>query len=223
MKIAVVIPWRETPSRLPLKEYVTDWYSKNLPEAKIIFSDSGHEQFNLSASRNLGAKEVLGYDIVIHNDADTIPDKNSLLEGIEKTYESGYFCNPYNDYRFIDAEETQKVLDGVVSIETAQHQRIGGACSGIVITTPQTWETIGGFDEGFKGWGYEDAAISAAHSTLMDQDFLWVSGPAYAMSHVVSEKVPELIGYNRERVEQYLLAMKNKDKKLMTRLVKGIV
>jgi len=223
MKIAVVIPWRETPSRLPLKEYVSNWYINNLPNAKIVYSDSGHQDFNISASRNLGAKAVLEYDVVIHNDADTVPNKQSLLQGISQTYDSGYFCNPYDDYRFIETEETQRVLSNLIKIEEAKHTRIGGACSGVIITTPKTWKAIGGFDENFRGWGYEDAAISAAHSTLMEQDFLSVPGAAYAMSHDVTVKKRKLLGYNKKRVKKYLLAMTNNDKELMAKLVEEVI
>ena len=223
LKIAVVIPWREYESRLPLKEYVHNWYLQNLPDAKIVYADSGHEIFNLSASRNLGAKKVLDYDVVIHNDADTVPYKESLLMGIVQTYNSGYFCNPYDHYKSFDIEETKKILNNSIPIEYAEYVKIGGACSGIVITTPKTWNKIGGFDENFKGWGYEDAAIAAAHSVLMDHEFLSIPGPAYSLGHVVSEKTPQLLGYNRKRVEKYLIAMTNKDKDLMNKLVKGVI
>jgi hypothetical protein len=214
IKIAVVIPWRKTKSRLPVKNYVEAWYSKNLPEAKIIYSDSGHKHFNLSASRNAGAKQVLDYDIIIHNDADTIPNIESLLEGIKQTYETGYFCNPYDDYHMINTANTYRVLDGLETPESADYEHIAGACSGVVITTPKTWKLVGGFDERFLGWGYEDVAIAVAHATIMDHGFLIIPGPAYAMSHDVAPKPKKLLNLGKKRLEKYMEAMCDKDSML---------
>jgi predicted glycosyltransferase involved in capsule biosynthesis len=211
IKVAVVIPWRETKSRLPVKNYVEAWYRKNLPEAKIIYSDSGHKHFNLSASRNAGALQALDYDVIIHNDADTIPNKKSLIKGIKKTYETGYFCNPYDTYHMINTANTYRVLDGLNSPETADYEHIPGACSGVVITTPNTWKVVGGFDENFLGWGYEDVAIAVAHGTMMDHGFLIIPGVAYAMSHDVAKKPKNLLNHGKKRLEKYMLAASNKE------------
>ena len=217
MKIAVVIPWRETKSRLPVKNYVGAWYSKNLPEAKIIYSDSSYKHFNLSASRNAGAKLALDYDIVIHNDADTIPNIESLLEGIKQTYKTGYFCNPYDNYHMINTANTYRILSGLETPESSDYEQIHGACSGVIITTPKTWELVGGFDENFLGWGYEDVAIAVAHATIMEHGFLIIPGAAYAMSHDVAPKPEKLLNHGKKRLDEYMAAMSNKE--LMLNLI----
>jgi predicted glycosyltransferase involved in capsule biosynthesis len=219
MKIAVVIPWRETPSRLPLKEYVDAWYRSNLPEAKIIYSDSGHTPFNLAASRNAGAKQVLDYDVIVHNDADTIPDLECLLKGIEKTFKAGLFCNPYTNYYTINPDSTKKVLNGDVAIENSEYEQVHGACSGVIITTPKAWELVGGFDENFVNWGYEDVAIKTAHTVILDHDFLTIPGDVYAMSHEGADKSPQLLSVGLKRLEEYFKVSNNKE--LMLDLVKN--
>lgn len=219
MRIAVVIPWRATESRIPLKNYVDNWYSKNLPEAKILYTDSGHQKFNISASRNIGAKKTMDYDIVIHNDADTIPNIDSLRIGIKKTYETGYFCNPYDQYHMIYLSETKPVIDGSIDIENAQHDFVKGSCSGVIITTPATWEKIYGFDENFIGWGYEDLAIRVAHESIMGHGFTRIPGKAYALAHDISDIDQDLVKVNKKRFDLYVHAKNNKQ--LMIDLVSG--
>jgi hypothetical protein len=219
MKIAVVIPWRETPSRLPLKNYVDAWYKTNLPKAKIIYSDSKHEKFNLSASRNAGASQVLDYDIIIHNDADTIPNLECLRKGIKESFKTGLFCNPYTNYYTINPISTKKVLSGDVTLENSQYEQVHGACSGVIITTPKTWNMVGGFDENFVNWGYEDVAIKTAHEVIMDHNFLTIPGDVYAMSHEGANKSPELLNVGLKRLEEYFGVSNNK--KLMLEIVKS--
>jgi hypothetical protein len=216
MKIGVVIPWRETQSRLPLKNYVDSWYRKNLPDAIIVYSDSGHSPFNLSASRNKGAKQLLDYDIIIHNDADTIPEIGPLLDGINKTFKTGLFCNPYESYRSINAINTKKILKGIKSYEDLDYFHVDGACSGVIITTPKTWNSIGKFDENFLGWGYEDVAVALAHKAITSHDFLTIPGNVYGMSHAANETKDnaELINHGIKLLNQYFEASKDKESML---------
>jgi hypothetical protein len=221
MKIGVVFPWRETPSRLPLKQYVENWYKTNLPEARIVCSDSGHTPFNLAASRNAGAEQLLDCDIIIHNDADVIPDINSLRKGIEEAFRTGLFCNPYDKYKIMDLINTKKVLSGRTSYKNAPSQQIQGTCSGTVITTPKTWELVGKFDERFLGWGYEDVAIYVAHKVITGHDFLVIPGTLYGMSHVPNETKSnaELMKNGLDLLNKYFDA--SNDKESMLKLIRS--
>jgi hypothetical protein len=216
MKIGVVIPWRETPSRLPLKNYVDSWYRSNLPEAEIVYSDSNYKKFNLSAARNAGAEQLLHCDIIIHNDADSIPDIDSLRKGIEETFKTGLFCNPYDRYTILDRRNTKRVLNGLTSHRDAPAIYIPNSCSGTVITTPKTWELIGKFDERFLGWGYEDVAIQVAHKAITGHDFLIIPGNLYGMSHVPNETKDnaELMQNGLDLLNKYFEASKNKESML---------
>lgn len=219
IKIAVVIPWRPTSSRIPLVAHVDLWYKTNFPNAKIIYSDSEHEKFSLSAARNLGAKEASSYDVIIHNDADVVPSFQSVLEGITQTLETNLFCNPYTEFRELFESDTKKFLKNKITIDEAEHNKIPGACSGVVITTPSSWKAVGGLDESFIGWGYEDAALAVAHRTILGQDFLAIPGVAYSLYHNPAEKNIDLLQRNRDILQEYFNAEGNVKK--MKRLIKS--
>ena len=219
IKIAVVIPWRPTPSRIPLIDHVTSWYKENIPSATLIYSDSKRERFSLSAARNLGAKKASSYDVIIHNDADVIPTLQSVLDGIVQTLETNLFSNPYTEFRELTQADTERFLNGEIAIDDAGHNKIPGACSGVVITTPSSWKSVGGLDESFIGWGYEDAALSVAHRTLLGQDFLAIPGIAYSMYHESAEKNIDLLQRNRNILQEYFNAEGNVRK--MSRLMRS--
>jgi hypothetical protein len=219
IKIAVVIPWRSTPSRAPLANLVDLWYKENFSNAKIIYSDSDHERFSISAARNIGAKKVSSYDVIVHNDADVIPSFNSVVEGIFQTLETNLFSNPFTELRELTDSDTQKFLKNEISIDQAEHKKVPGSCSGVVITTPSSWKSVGGLDESFVGWGYEDAALAVAHRTILGQDFLAIPGVAYSMYHEPAEKNINLLQKNRNILQQYFDA--EGDVKKMKSLIKS--
>lgn len=211
IKVAVVIPWRETPSRLPLKEYVDSWYKKNMPEVKIFYTDSGHKIFNRSASKNLGGDLAKDYDVVIYNDADTIPNLASILDGIDKTYKDELLCNPFDSCRIVDFTNTQKILSGNIPMEDIEYSEYENSCGGILITTPKIFNLLGNYDENFKEWGYEDTAIYFSHLAIMDTGMVRIPGPIYVLSHEVEDRVPDLLDYGRERIELYSAAKENRE------------
>lgn len=209
IKIAVAIPWRTTPSRVPLLSKVVGWYEDNLPEAEIFYADSDHETFNASAARNMGVKMASSYDIIINNDADVIPTLTSLKLGILKVLENNLLCNPYEEVRELTEAGTRSYLDGDILLDDAEHNKIIGSCGGIIIATPSSWNAVGGADESFIGWGYEDAALAVAHRSIMGQDFLSVSGVAYSMYHHPAEKNVDKLIRNRNILQEYFDAEKD--------------
>ena len=51
--------------------------------------------------------------------------------------------------------------------ELCSYTAVAGACSGVFVTTPATWWSIGGMDDRFTRWSPEDWAFRLAHETLI--------------------------------------------------------
>lgn len=218
MNIVVVIPWRYQASREYAVKLVTAWYANNLPEAKIVKVDADDELFNLSAARNLGVKQNGDSDVVILNDADTIPELAALQEAIEQCQHTGLVHLPYNEYRSLQLTGTHEYLNGKPA-DQCDHLVVDGACSGIYVTTPQTWWSHNGQDESFRGWGFEDAAWMAAHKTLLGQEPRRHDGRVYAFHHESADKEGKQYEANAARCFAYLQA--EGDVEAMRRLVFG--
>lgn len=201
-KIAVIVPWRKTDSRVYFKNLVDKWYRNNLPEADIFYVDSGHEIFNVSASRNLGMAIADDYDVVIVNDADTIPEIDPLFFAIHQCVKTRLIHLPYTEYKFLSEKRTKKFISGV-PLEECGSIIINYACSGVLVTTPEAWWRCGGQDEGFVGWGLEDYAFLLAHETLLSNDFIRHEGKVYSFYHSPQTKSGENFEKNIKRFELY--------------------
>jgi len=183
MPLTVLIPWRPQPSRLAAFDSVIAWYRENLGDVDIRTVDSEDEIFNLAQCRNHGVSSIDDdAQVVIINDADTIPELGPLRAAIDAAATSGRVHLPYTAYHWLGAVGTAQSLAGR-PLDQCGHELVRGACSGVYVTTPATWWAHGGQDERFRGWGFEDAAWYLAHETLLGEQPVRHRGTVYALTH----------------------------------------
>ncbi|NEM91814.1 glycosyltransferase family 2 protein [Galbitalea soli] len=180
--LSVVIPWRPQASRVPALELLTDWYERTLPGTVIRLVDTDDPVFNLARCRNAGMADADPDDVVVINDADTIPERGPLLQAVSEAATSGLVHLPYTEYHWLGARGTAQYASGM-SAEDCDFELVRGACSGVYVATPQTWFSHGGQDERFRGWGFEDAAWYVAHGTLLGEPPRRHHGRVYALHH----------------------------------------
>ena len=201
--VTVIIPWRPQPSRLAAFEATSEWYRANLPGAEIRTVDSGDVPFNLARCRNVGMAAVADPDeVVVIGDADTIPSVAPLLEAVSAARDSGLVHLPYTRYQWLGAVGTAAFFDGA-PLETIEATLVVGACSGVYVTTPRTWASHGGQDERFRGWGFEDSAWFAAHTTLLGSQPQRHDGNVYALHHETQLREGEQYDANAALRERY--------------------
>jgi hypothetical protein len=207
----VLIPWRPQPSRVPAFDTVVAWYRGVFGDVDIRTVDSEDEVFNLARCRNLGIALVGNPDqVVIINDADTIPERDALLEAVHSAATSGLVHLPYDEYRWLGAEGTAQLTAGA-DLDQASFELVHGACSGVYVTTPATWWAHGGQDESFRGWGFEDAAWYLAHETLLGEEPRRHSGRVFALHHEAAAREGEQYEANARLMEDYRAAAGDAD------------
>lgn len=208
--VAVVIPWRSQESRIPAFETTTGWYTTHLPDARIVTVDSPDSVFNLAQCRNLGVAECRDEDVVVIGDADTIPERDSLLAAIDHARRAAFVHLPYDEYRWLGEIGTAQFRAGA-ALEDCEFELVRGACSGVYVTTPSTWIAHGGQDELFRGWGFEDAAWYLAHQTLLGETPRREPGRVYALHHTAEVREGPQYDANAARMERYREAASNPD------------
>lgn len=198
----VVLPWRSAPSRIPAFEQVVAWYARHLPELSITTVDTDDDPFVLAACRNRAIREAPDGAVVVINDADTLPEVAPLRAAIAAAASSPLVHLPYTEYRWLGAHGSAQVAAGV-PLADCDHTVIDGACSGVYVATASTWASHGGQDEGFRGWGFEDAAWRLAHITLLGAPPARHPGRVFALHH--RAEVREGAGYeaNAARMQRY--------------------
>lgn len=188
-RVLVGIPWRPQPHRLYAYDLTVARYRELLPDADIVAVDTDHEPFCLAGCRNEAVRlaEDRGADVVVLADADTLPEAKPLREAIDQARYSRFVHLPYTEYRSLRADGTKHYRHGV-ALEDCAHMVVGGACSGVYVTTPKTWWSHGGQDERHLGWGGEDASWYAAHTTLLGAEPVRHEGRVYALHHETQVK-----------------------------------
>jgi mannosyltransferase OCH1-like enzyme len=87
------------------------------------------------------------------------------------------------------------------------HRRFIDMVSTIIAVSRTLWDETGGFDEGFRGWGWEDNAFAAMCETFgSGQHVLRMEGDAWHLWHAAAPEVGKhhpLQVANRQRYERY--------------------
>ena len=186
MKIGVVIPYRATPSREKLFDAVINWYKRNLPSAIIYTCNAPGEYWQPSASRNLGVADATkdNCDVIIMNDADTIPEIIPLMEAVEACRVTGMIHNPYLYCMQLSEEGTRDYIESKQKLSKCNVSKYSQlACFGVIVFTSKTWYELGGMDEKFIQWGPEDRAMEHVHTVIKGREFIHHGGKIWCLYH----------------------------------------
>jgi hypothetical protein len=208
-KIGLVIPWREQPSRIKPLQAVLDWYQTNLPDIEVFYSDRPGEKWNAAASRNDGVKRAqeAHCDVIIINDADTLPEIEPLMEAIEQSRTDGLIHNPYTKCKYIDMEMSELYYSGK-DIKLLKHTLYSPATGGVWVFAPQSWWDVYGMDEKFQQWGPEDAAFDISHRIIKGVPLVSHEGYIYCLGHAPQIHDEGFNASHRHNMEIYNLYLK---------------
>jgi hypothetical protein len=182
----VLMPWRDTdPARARAMTFTFLHYSKlGLP---IILADDGSERFNRAGSRNKAA--VLGgdWEIGVVVDADCIVPVELLEEAIERAHETSRVVLPHDRFLELTKTGTDAALEESDiwrwdMIWTNMPGTYRARPSGAIVFPRRAWDAVGGYDQRFTGWGFEDKAMLWALEDCADG---WerIVGPLWHLWH----------------------------------------
>jgi hypothetical protein len=163
MKVVVCIPFRGGDSARERNfEYVHSWWRQFPYPIRIAEGPEG--LFNRSAARNQAAEG--DWDVALFGDADTVGQPENIVPTIRAAAE-GKLAYPFTRFEGLNPQQTRLLFAG---------KRFGRGKSvrypspgGILAVSRTLFETVGGYDEAFQGWGYEDLAFACAARTLGGQ------------------------------------------------------
>ena len=145
----IVVPFR---GGNPLREKALDEVLVHLQalEAVLWVSDAPElEPFSPGAARNRGAANVRA-EVIVFNDADTLAERRATLAAVRlAALEPGLVYAYTIYYRRDRFGNTERELWNPPSLGCAAISR-------------ESFLELGGFDERYRGWGYEDCAFATA-------------------------------------------------------------
>lgn len=189
MYVSVIIPFRPThPARIASAAIVSESYQKTLTEAGIAHEihyadDPDPQAFNKGRAINVGVNHAVG-DVLVFADCDSIVEPANLLEAIKECPRYGMVV-PFTCIQYLTRECTARWHKGerkVKEIESTFTKPSVGVCN---VIHRARFAEVHGFDPRFRGWGYEDAALSMALSTLVGP-VKWIPGDVTHLWHPIA-------------------------------------
>jgi glycosyltransferase involved in cell wall biosynthesis len=170
--LSVLIPYR--PDGGPRDE-IFAWllarYERLLPEAEICIGENDDEPFSRSKARNDAYRKATR-DVFLVADADTMFHRDQIEAGVTLVKESGVWVLPYLWYYNLAQEFTEQVLKSQPDVTIAepdhpsQWEHRLESWAGLLLMPRKAYEEVGGYDERFVGWGYEDNSFQLAVDTI---------------------------------------------------------
>lgn len=173
MNTVILVPRRAgVPERDAIWEWCKARWQRLLPDVPII--EGHHEEdegpFNRSMAINRAAAAAGDWDVALVIDADVFIRESQVKEALRLAAETGKVTWAHLRWRGLDAEWTRRSvadrtdfgpeIDRVdMDILVERTNPISWSCC-IAIPRP-VFDDLGGFDERFRGWGYEDMAFQS--------------------------------------------------------------
>lgn len=210
MNLSVIIPFCPDGGRRDQNYlWVAERVRRLLPNAELITSYQEYPPFNRAFLCNEGVKQASRDNILIC-DADMIFDLDLIENGLSIINDVPWIA-PFIYKLDVSWNSSNALLQSDPSIALSnlnlQISRKWGAerCKGgaMLMITKKNYINVGGFDQRFNGWGYEDNAfLMMARNTI--GDCVETNNVAYHLYHPLSiNQYPNLLQLNFELWKEY--------------------
>lgn len=187
MDVVVLVPRRAgNPERDRLWKFCRRRWETTHPDWRIVEGHHDDGPFNRSAAINTAAAEAGDWDVAVIIDADVITDPTAVRAGVKVAADSGLMTVTHDTRVMLNKMGTNKVLNGFTGqwwqrslVDTVYHDSV--SCS--VAVSRELWDTVGGFDPLFVGWGYEDTAFGIACETLTGHPIVRITSVVFHLHH----------------------------------------
>lgn len=186
--LSVLVAFRDVDGhRSAVWNLIRGMFERYLPAAEIVVgTDDGIDPFHKTLALNRAAAAATG-DVFLLTDADTwvaAPRVLAAAAGIEAAPD--VWWRPWQQKIKLAEAPTAKLLaegwDGTVPKGARVENRNAYWAAPPIMLHRRLWEAVGGMDERFRGWGYEDDAFGNCLRTLYGEP-TWISGDAVHLWH----------------------------------------
>ncbi len=189
-RVVILVPRRAgNEQRDATWAWVRRWWQEHQPDWPIYEGHHDVGPFNRSAAINRAAgladwEQPAPWDVAIIIDADVVNDAERTRYGVEVALSTGRMVLPFDVRRDLNPVGSKLVQAGRTGDWSRYvHRTYTEMVSSVVIVTRQLWDQVGGFDETFVGWGFEDNAFAAACETYAGAPVLRVPGELWHLWH----------------------------------------
>lgn len=204
MRVVILVPRRnDNGHRDALWSFCKQWWIDNHESMPIYEGHHEHGPFNRSAALNSASEAAGDWDVALIIDSDTISNPDSVQQAIKSAAITGGLVVAHDKRHMMSSRATTMILAG----DRTNWQRRGmvqktylDSVSCAVAVARKTWDALGGFDDRFSGWGFEDTAFHIACETITGLPIEIVPGDCFHLWHETgAETSMKSITYQRNR------------------------
>lgn len=194
MRVVTLVPRRADASH---RDRLWAWLKPRLP-FRVFEGHHDDGLFNRAAALNSASHQAGEWDVAVVNDADCLVPTRQVRAAVELAADTGRLVMAFDTYNYLSKHGTAWLLEGLIedpASVVAWSDKIGNSPCAV----PRAlWDEVGGFDERFVGWGYEDVAFVAQCG-----EPLRIEGPLYHLWHEPGEREsgPHFLANQRLYVE----------------------
>lgn len=156
---SILIPYRpENERRAAIGQWQWGYLARTFPGVQLIRCDDGSTDGPFNRSRALNRCRAIATGTVLWClDCDAAPQPDDLPTIVAALTERAWLP-PYETARLLSEPDTAAILAGADPV--TYDGRPQGTAYGLVAMTATTWDAVGGWDESYVGWGFEDLDIA---------------------------------------------------------------
>lgn len=189
LRAVILVPRRDDNGpRDALWEWTRAWWEAKQSHMPIIEGYHVDGLFNRSAAVNRAARLAGDWDVAVIIDADVVCNPERVRKAVQIANETGMMVLPHTVRKDLSPTGSTKVrrgFDGSWDRFVAREYSVENghpSVSSVVVVPRRLWDEVGGFDEQFRGWGYEDTAFAAACQTF-GGDIVRMDGEVWHLWH----------------------------------------
>jgi hypothetical protein len=211
MKISVLVPFGADNSAAGKQRRRVWEFNRNLwldhPHLELI---EGHDplfnkpylldrSFSVSRALNDAAQDATG-DAFLLFGADHLPDGKAIIFAQEQLLRHPW-VRLFDRISYASASATKLIIHHwTVTMTGTDWHEMNAPCPGVLAVRRAAWDRVGGMDEAYEGWGYEDTDLLHRLQRDVPGGRMEASGRVLHELHVPSAR--DLNGPNRELFER---------------------
>jgi hypothetical protein len=225
VNVVILVPRRAGfADRDALWAFARPWWEREFPDWPIVEGHHDEGLFNRSAAVNAASRLAGDWDVAVLIDSDVLTDAEAVRRAVPMAVESGQMVVPFEVRYNLNARGTRRILAGdrgswrgyVARTFRSQH-------SSVVVIPRPLYDDVGGFDEGFRGWGMEDSAFALACELFAARPLVRIHpGEVWHLFHMGApgeKHGSPSHARNMARLERYRAACAAGDRSAVQRLV----
>lgn len=218
VKVAILVPRRAgIEDRDRLWAFARTWWENDHPDWPIVEGHHDLGPFNRSAAINRAAELAGDWDVALIIDSDTLVDPHAARSAVDIAAATNAMVVAGDERVMISKQGTAKILNGYRGnwrVRGVQERVYTDSCSCCVAVSRKLWDEVGGFDERFVGWGFEDIGFRIACETLTGRPMVKLSSAMFHLWHTTSHENQQrspLYQANSARCDRYKAAHFDRD------------